>query len=197
LSDSFIGDADDAATPLSPEEREGLIPTHIAIRGELNAMEQAGNADADRWVFSRKRDVLDEDFLRRLHRRMFGEVWTWAGQFRVTDKNIGDVPAWRVPADLRQLLGDVRAQIEHKAYPPDEIALRFHNRLTWIHPFPNGNGRLARLAADLLAVQLGERRFTWGRGNLGPASDLRRRYIEAQQSADDRVVGPLLEFARS
>jgi Fic-DOC domain mobile mystery protein B len=154
-------------------------------------------SDADRWAFSRRRDVLDEDFLCQLHRRMFQDVWKWAGAFRETEKNIGDVPFWRVRADVRHLLGDVRAQIEHQAYPPDEIAVRFHNRLTWIHPFPNGNGRFARLAADLLAVQLGQDRFTWGRGNLVSASDLRKRYIDAQYAADGQVIQPLVEFARS
>jgi Fic-DOC domain mobile mystery protein B len=197
VSDPLVDDDDAAATPLSAEEREGLIPTHIALRSELNAMEQAGTADAERWAFSRKRDVLDEDFLRQLHRRMFGDVWSWAGEFRETEKNIGDVPVWRVPTDVRQLIGDVRAQIEHEVYPPDEIAVRFHNRLTWIHPFPNGNGRLARLAADLLAVQLDRERFTWGHNDLGPASEVRQRYIDAQKSADGHVIGPLLEFARS
>ena len=197
MSDPLLSADDGAATPLTPGEKEGLIPTHIALRSELNAMEQAGTADAERWAFSRKRDVLDEEFVPQLHRRMFGDVWTWAGEFRQTEKNIGDVPAWRIPADLRQLLGDVRAQIEHKAYAPDEIAARFHNRLTWIHPFPNGNGRLARLAADLLAVQLGRERFSWGRGNLGTVSDLRKRYIDAQHAADGQVIDPLIEFARS
>jgi hypothetical protein len=192
LSDSFIGDADDAATPLSPEEREGLIPTHIAIRGELNAMEQAGNADADRWVFSRKRDVLDEDFLRRLHRRMFGEVWTWAGQFRVTDKNIGDVPAWRVPADLRQLLGDVRAQIEHKAYPPDEIALRFHNRLTWNSSIPErqwqtrpAGRRSARRSTRRAALHLGKGQ---PRSRLGSAKALHRGPAVGRRSGSRAVT---------
>ena len=160
-------------------------------------MEQAGIDDADRWAFARNRDVLNDDFLRRLHRRMFRDVWKWAGKFRETDKNIGDVPVWRVPADLHQLLGNVRAQIEHKAYPPDEIAIRFHNRLAWIHPFPNGNGRFARLAADLLAVQLGQDRFTWGQGDGLPGSDLRKRYIDAQHAADGQVIELLIVFARS
>jgi Fic-DOC domain mobile mystery protein B len=197
VSDPLIDANDDAATPLTPEEREALIPTHIAMRSELNAMEQFGIDDADRWAFSRKRDVLDEDFLRQLHRRMFRDVWTWAEEFRETEKNIGDVPWWRVPADLRQLLGDVCVQFDHKGYPPDEIALRFHDRLTWIHPFPNGNGRLARMAADLLAVQLGEQRFTCGSGNLVTVADLRKRYVDALRAADGEVIGPLMEFARS
>jgi Fic-DOC domain mobile mystery protein B len=196
VSDPLI-DEDDASTPLSPEERDALIPSYITQRRELNEVEQIGVADADRWAFSRKRDVLTEEFLLQLHKNMFGDVWKWAGSIRTTEKNIGDVPVWRVQQDLRQLLDDVRAQIEFEAYSPDEIALRFHNRLTWIHPVPNGNGRLARLAADLLVFQLGRPRFTWGSGNLVPDTELRSRYIDAQHAADGQVIEPLIEFARS
>ncbi|MER8124681.1 mobile mystery protein B, partial [Acinetobacter baumannii] len=88
-------------------------------------MEQLGIAEADRWAFSRKRDVLDERFLLQLHKRMFQDVWNWAGAFRTTERNIG-VEAYRIGVDLRQLLDDVRYWIEHETYPPDEIALRFH-----------------------------------------------------------------------
>ncbi len=196
MSDPLIDAGGVAATPLAPEERVGLIPSYISLLRELNEVEQIGIADADRWAFSRKRDVLDEAFLRRLHGRMFGKVWTWAGAFRTTPRNLG-VDAWKIAPDLRQLLEDVRFWIEHATYPPDEIAIRFHHRLTWIHPFPNGNGRCSRLAADLLAVRLGRKRFTWGSGNLIEAAELRRRYVTALQAADNHEIQPLLAFARS
>ena len=178
------------------QERNALIPTHVTLRSELNEVEQIGIADADGWAFSRRRTVLDEAFLRRLHRRMFGDVWRWAGSFRTTPRNIG-VDAWRITLELRQLLDDARYWIEHETYSPDEIAVRFHHRLVFIHPFPNGNGRLSRLAADLLAVQLGQDRFTWGSGNLAAIAELRRRYIDALKAADGQMIGPLLNFARS
>ncbi|MCE2987252.1 MAG: mobile mystery protein B [Phenylobacterium sp.] len=196
MSDPLFDSADEAATPLTPEERDALIPTYITLRGELNEAEQIGIADADRWAFSRRRDVLDEDFLRALHRRMFRSVWKWAGAFRTTPRNIG-VEAWRIAPDLRQLLGDVRYWVDHQTYSPDEIAVRFHHRLVWIHPFPNGNGRFSRLAADLLAVQLGAERLTWGSGNLVAPAELRRRYIDALRAADGEVIAPLMAFARS
>jgi prophage maintenance system killer protein len=82
---------------------------------------------------------------------------------RRTDKNIG-VSWFEIPVRLRQMLGDVRAQIEHQAYSPVEIAARYHHRLVAIHVFPNGNGRRARLMADLLLTELAGRRFEWGRG---------------------------------
>ena len=196
MSDPLIDAEDDAATPLTPEERDALIPTYITLRRELNEVEQIGIADADRWGFSRRRNVLDEDFLHALHKRMFGSVWKWAGDFRTTPRNIG-VEAWQIAPDLRQLLGDVQYWIEHQTYAPDEIAVRFHHRLVWIHPFPNGNGRFSRLAADLLAIQLGGERFSWGSGNLVATAELRRRYIDALRAADGEVIEPLIAFARS
>lgn len=117
MTDTLFADDDDAATPLTPEEREGLIPTYITLRRELNEAEQIGIADADRWAFSRKRDVLDEAFLRSLHKRMFGKVWRWAGQYRTTARNIG-VDAYRIGVELHQLLGDVRYWIENATYSP-------------------------------------------------------------------------------
>jgi fido (protein-threonine AMPylation protein) len=75
--------------------------------------------------------------------------------------------------------------------------VRFHHRLTQIHLFPNGNGRHARLIADLLVMQFGGKRFSWGRANLRDAGDLRTRYIAALQAADGYNIAPLLAFARS
>ena len=199
VTDPLIDAEDEASTPLTPEERDALIPSYISQRRELNEVEQIGIADADAWALSRRRDVLSEEFLRTLHRRMFGDVWRWAGELRTTPRNIG-IDAWDIAPQLRMLLDDVRYWIEHRTFPPDEIAVRLHHRLTWIHPFPNGNGRHARLAADLLARQLGQPRFTWGSGgDLGAIAEIRRRYVEALRLADAERdnVGPLLGFARS
>jgi len=187
---------DDDATPLTPDAIKGLIPTHITLRRELNELEQKNILEAITWAFSRKRKVLDSVFLCRLHKRMFGKVWKWAGKYRQTDLNIG-VAVWHIETDLLQLLGDVQYWIEHKTYAPDEIAVRFHHRLVLIHPFPNGNGRWSRLAADLLIVSLGEEKLTWGRGNLQTAGDARKTYIAALCAADQHDIEPLLSFARS
>jgi Fic-DOC domain mobile mystery protein B len=123
-------------------------------------------------------------------------VWKRAGEFRKTPRNIG-VEAWLVEPDLHQLLDDVRYWIEHATFPPDEIAVRFHHRLVFIHPFPNGNRRFSRLAADLLAIRLGRPRMSWGSGNLVATDDLRRNYVSALRAADGNDNGPLLAFARS
>lgn len=187
---------DDAATPLTAEEREGLIPSYITLRRELNEAEQANLVEAEEWAYSRKRDVLSEQFLKGLHKRMFGRVWRWAGDFRQTERNIG-VDPFRIAIGLRNLLDDCRYWIEYETYPPDEIAARFHHRLVYIHPFPNGNGRHARLATDLLLVKLGCPRFSWGRVNLVNAGETRQTYVAALRAADNHDIGPLLQFVRS
>lgn len=196
MSDPLFGDDDDANTPLEPEEREQLIPTYITTRAGLNEAEQIGIADADRWAFSRRRDVLDDAFLCQLHKRMFKDIWKWAGQFRTTARNIG-IDAYRIPMELRQLVDDVRFWVENETYDPDEIAIRFHHRLVAIHPFPNGNGRHGRLAADLLAKQLGRPRFTWGSANLVEPDQARQEYVAALREADEHNIERLLAFARS
>ena len=195
MTDAFH--ADDDATPLTPEERDGLIPTHITLRGELNELEQNNIAQADIWAFQRTRDVLDESFLKDLHNRMFDKVWRWAGEYRATEKNIGVNPPFRIQPEIRQIIDDAKFWTENKSYPPDEIAVRFHHRLDFVHPFPNGNGRWSRLAADMLIVQLGGRRFTWGSANIQTANDVRSNYIAALHAADGHDLSPLIGFARS
>jgi Fic-DOC domain mobile mystery protein B len=189
-------DPDHHATPLTPEEKSGLIPTHIALRGELNELEQQNISDADRWAFARRRDVLTEPFLRGLHRRMFNRVWRWAGKYRTSERNLG-IAHYRIEPELRQIIDDTRYWVDHNSYLPDELAVRFHHRLVVVHPFPNGNGRWSRLAADLLIFRLGRGRFSWGRLNLRTAGDARRAYIDALRAADKHDLGPLTAFART
>ena len=195
LRDLFDEPAD--ATPLEPEEREGLLQTWITYRRDLNEAEQTNFAAGTAWAWHvRRRELLAENFLRQLHKRLFGEVWAWAGEFRSTERNIGIEPV-RIPVELRTAFDDARYWIEHETFPPDEIAARLHHRLVAIHPFPNGNGRTTRLMGDLVAARLGQEPFTWGRQNLTDLSETRARYISALRAADNHDIGPLLEFARS
>lgn len=197
MTDPLFDGDDEANTPLTAEEREQLIPTYISIRAELNEAEQVNITQANRWLArSRKADVLDDAFLRELHKRMFGDVWKWAGVYRTTARNIG-IDAYRIPVEVRQLVGDACYWVEHETFAPDEIAIRFGHQLVSIHPFPNGNGRHSRLAADLLAMGLGQPRFTWGRTKLVDAGTTRKTYILTLQKADAGDIGPLLEFARA
>jgi Fic-DOC domain mobile mystery protein B len=183
-------------TLLDPDERRQLLLPHIATRAQLNEAEQENIADATTWAFARRRDVLKESFLLSLHKRMLGQVWRWAGTIRNSDRNIG-MAFHQIRPQLRLLIEDAGYWLENGTFPPDEIAVRFHHRLVLIHPFPNGNGRHGRLAADLLAVRLGQARFTWGRVNLVEPEETRRRYIAALRAADAHDIRPLLDFARS
>ncbi|MFN5463453.1 MAG: mobile mystery protein B, partial [Cyanobacteriota bacterium] len=138
------------ATPLDVDELEGLVPTHLVSRGQLNEWEQRNIESALLWLNRQRRPrPLEEAWLRRLHREMFGQSWRWAGQYRGSDKSIG--ADWRqIRLQVPALLGDITYQVEHQVEPVDQIAIRFHHRLVSIHPFPNGNGRHARLSADVL-----------------------------------------------
>ena len=190
------GEEINGSTPLTEEELEQLIPSYITLRHELNEAEQANILETQEWAFSRTRDVLSERFLDNLHNRMFGRVWRWAGEHRQSNKTVG-IDAYRLPTELRQLLDDCRYWIDNDTYEADESAARFHHRLVWIHPYPNGNGRHARLATDVLLVALGSTPFSWGRINLVDASETRNAYIAALRAADNHDIGPLLEFVRT
>lgn len=185
------------ATPLDPDEAEGLIPKHIVNHGQLNEWEFQNVLAGERWAFGRTQKlVLDIQFIRRLHKRMFGDTWRWAGTFRSSEKNIGVDPV-RIQPGVHDLCEDVRAQLQHRSYPLDEIAARFSHRMVSIHPFANGNGRFSRTIADLLLVQQGAERFTWGAANLIAEGDVRRQYLQALQAADAQDYRPLLAFVRS
>lgn len=186
------------ATPIDPDEAEGLRLSHITTRSELDRWEQDNIVDAENWAFRRRSDdLLSVNFILKLHEKMFGVVWDWAGSFRRSEKNLGIDPL-SIRSSLRELLEDVKAWIEFKTYPTDEIAARFHHRLVAIHPFPNGNGRHARLLADLLLVHVLDRpRFTWGSSSLTDAEECRANYISSLRSADRHDYGPLLDFVRT
>ena len=186
------------ATPIDADEAAGLLPSHITTQGDLNTWEEANILQGEHWAFRQKRrELLEEGFVRDLHRKMFDKTWRWAGAFRSSNKNIG-VDWTQVAVQLRGLLDNTRYQIDHQVYAVDELAVRFHHRLVWVHVFPNGNGRHARLMADVLLARLGRPRFTWGSGTaLVAGSGFRDRYLQALRAADQGQFKLLEEFARS
>jgi Fic-DOC domain mobile mystery protein B len=193
---SELDDEADDATPLTPEEREGLIPSHVTLRRELNELEQQNILEADIWSFARRRDPLAATFARSLHRRMFGKVWRWAGKYRTSDKNIG-IDHVEIQPRLHAAIDNVRYWTAHGTFSPDEIAVRFHHALVVVHPFPNGTGRWSRLMADILVVRLGKARFTWGGGALHTVDETRRTYIGSLKAADNHDFTELIAFARA
>jgi Fic-DOC domain mobile mystery protein B len=186
----------EGATPLDPDETEGLKFAHVTTRGELDHLEQANIEEGLIWVKRRRKgDLLDDQFLRQLHQKLFGDVWAWAGTYRKTEKNIGIDPFY-ISVQLRQLLDDVRYWVENGTYRPIEIAVRFHHKLVYIHPFPNGNGRFSRIIADqLLEERLECSAIDWSGGyDLQEMNERRKDYINALRKADAGNYVPLLEF---
>lgn len=189
------------STPLDPNEIEGLIPS-VTTQAELNEFEDATILKARLWALNRRNrrlktdGILSIDGLKLLHQKMFDGVWQWAGIFRLTEKNIGVSPH-QIQMEISKLCDDVKYQIEKQVFSADECAVRFHHRLTAIHPFANGNGRHARLAADILVQNLGQKSFTWGAQDLGASSNARNAYISALRKADAGDVRELGMFTRS
>ena len=181
------------ATPLDRDEAAALIPSHISTQGQLNAWELQNVLYGERWAFGRKhRIILSLEFMRLLHKRMFGDTWRWAGEIRTTEKNIGIAPG-NIYVEIKILCDDVETQLKYNHWPMKEIAARFHHRLVSIHPFPNGNGRFSRTMADLLLGANGEERFAWGADLVGEG-EIRSRYISSLRSADQRDYSSLFYF---
>ena len=189
----------DGNTPLSPEEQADLMP-NLATKEELNEWERQNILEAYTWALEpkslRRHDPLTESYVRELHLRMFEQTWKWAGMYRTTEKNIG-IPHYQIRDSLAPLLGDVRYWLKHGTFVPDEIAIRFHHRLVFIHPFANGNGRHARLMADVLAQRQNRPIFTLGSADIAQAGDFRRNYLEALRTADKNDIRALMAFARA
>lgn len=191
-----IFEADDNSTPLTAEEKDGLKLKWITLRSELNEAEARNIAQAQIWLMSNKnKDVCSDTFLRELHKKMFGDVWKWAGTYRTSERNIGVVP-YQIPIKLMQLFDDVKFWIENKTYSNREIAVRLHHKLVQIHPFPNGNGRISRLMADLVLEKLEGTKFYWGNTNLVNVSEVRSAYIVALRKADAGDYSALMEFTQ-
>lgn len=190
----------DGQTPLDEDEKEGLLIKTITTHGELDEHEQLNIEKAVQWTIQSRfkpEKILTEEFIKTLHKKMLGEVWAWAGEFRKSEKNIG-VEWIKIGVELKYLIDDTKYWIENKTYPPDEIAIRFKHRLVNIHCFPNGNGRHSRIMADIIIESIfGKDVFTWNHSNMVKADETRKKYIAAIKEGDKGNIKPLLEFARN
>lgn len=186
-------------TPLDEDEKDGLMIRSISTRGELDEFEQVNIQDAIEWSIKIKisrEQLLSEEFILLVHKKMFGTVWKWSGTKRKTNKNIG-VDKTQISVELRKLIDDCKFWIDNNTYNPEEIAVRFSHRLVKIHVFPNGNGRHSRLVADILISKVFNKPvFTWGHSDLTKKGTIRKEYLDAMYKADSNNYKPLLEFAR-
>ena len=191
---------EEGQTPLNEEEKEGLLIKTITTQGELNEHEQLNIEEAIKWLLTsslKKEKILTEAFIKKLHKKMFGRVWAWAGEFRRSEKNIG-VKWININVDLKALVNDTNFWIDNNIYPEDEIAIRFKHRLVNIHCFPNGNGRHSRIMADIIIESVFEKDlFSWNQSNMVKADEIRKAYITAIREADKGNVVPLIAFART
>jgi Fic-DOC domain mobile mystery protein B len=189
------------ATPLSEEDLRGLKLVSISNQGELNEAEAQNILRGQEWALRSRTAtlsrMLSDDYLLRLHKKMFGDVWKWAGTIRERETNVG-VPPHTIRTQLRSLYEEVGGWLEFNVYPPDEIAIRLHYRVVTIHPFPNGNGRHARMLAHMVMVRhFGLNPLSWGINALRSQDGNRKAYIDALVAADKREFAPLIAFARA
>ncbi len=193
-------DVIEGQTPLDEDERDGLLIPAVSTRGELDEFEQHNIENAIAWTLSRSfrlENVFTEAFVKEVHIRMFGDIWSWAGEFRKSNKNLG-IDKWNIGAELKQLNEDALFWVKNKIYRSDELAIRYKHRLVSIHCFPNGNGRHSRLMADIVIEKiLKEPVFTWGMAGANLVLDIRQEYIKAIKAADKGNYKPLISFARS
>lgn len=187
-------------TPLTEEEKEGLKIKTIATQNELDEFEQLNIEKAVEWSIHanlKPEKILTEKFIKDLHKKMYGDVWKWAGEFRKTEKNIG-IKWMRIGVALKNLIEDTKYWLENKTYSPEEIAIRFKHRIVSIHCFPNGNGRHSRMMADIIIESIFEKEiFTWHKSNMVKADETRKKYIVALREADNGNINPLIEFAQN
>ena len=193
-------DYKDGQTPLDEEEKEGLKIKSITTQGELDEFEQLNIEKAVEWTIHTKfktEKILTEKFVKDLHKRMYSDVWKWAGEFRKTEKNIG-IPWTQIGTELKNLLDDTKYWIENKTFLPEEIAIRFKHRIVSIHCFPNGNGRHSRMMADIIMESIFENKiFSWHQSNMVKANETRNQYIKALREADNGNFKKLIEFAKN
>lgn len=196
----FKPDYPKGATLLDPDELAGLIPQFISLQRELNIVEQENILSGKNWALKYKKDLLDETFVRSLHKKMYQDVWRWAGEYRKSQKTIG-IEFHQISTQIALLMKDTKAWIEHESYSWPELLARFHHKLVYIHPFVNGNGRFARLHTELLAQRFEQKVPSWGalsfKGELGTESEIRKRYIEGLQLADQKKFKNLVDFIYS
>lgn len=186
---------DEGQTPLDPAQINGLKIKSISTQQQLNEFEQININEALKWVYAKQKikDLLSEEFMVLLHKKMFGMVWKWAGQLRRNETNIG-IEWIKIPVEIRLLLDDTKYWVSNKTYAPEEIALRFKHRLVSIHCFPNGNGRHSRVMADLIAKHvLGLDKFSWG-NSIEDSKEQRNQYLQALKLADEGDYSTLIRF---
>ncbi len=156
-------------------------------------------------VMALARDMpLTQNFIRQLHKTLLREDHTvyrnlpggvitsyviHAGQYKTRPNSVisrtGERFEYASPEETPALMTDLvdwyNAEEERGAIPPVELAALFHYRYIRIHPFEDGNGRIARLMANFILSR-------HGYPMVVVRSRGKRDYLEAL-SKSDKVVG--------
>jgi Fic-DOC domain mobile mystery protein B len=177
---SFFFKDSDGQTPLPYEMQKGLKIKTIQNMGELDEHEEANIAKGLSWLARQKSDPKTYDFWIKLHKKLFEDVWTWAGKIRQHELQN---PDFLLPQDiwtgLKHLQEDLKAWIELNSYPPKEIAARFHVGIETVHPFVNGNGRFGRILTDQICKFQSFDVPTWGKSLASQPKERRKAYIDS------------------
>ena len=136
------------ATAIGLAEFEGFLRADIALTEALTPTTR-----------------LTLSYLLEMHRLALGHLYVFAGRYREVNISKGGFafPAARfLPASMQQFERDWL----HQALPAGPHALldrvgAVHGELLFIHPFREGNGRTARLLANLMLEQQGHKRLRW------------------------------------
>jgi Fic-DOC domain mobile mystery protein B len=187
------------ATP--GDDISGLLLPKLTTRAARHVVETESISRAyDKYIFRSRRKKhaakwLTEDFLRNVHRDMFGQIWDWAGKYRTDNLNLG--MDWHlIPEQVRLLCDDfLYWDSPASTMPVLEVAARIQSRLTKIHPFKNGNGRHARLITDIFLYSRQHPLPEWPQTHLmSEGHQIREQYIAAMKKADQGDFSPLAEF---
>jgi len=199
MVDNFLFKDRDGQTPLPRELRKGLKPKNIQTIGELDEYEEENITEGLVWLAQYQGEYLTYNFWLQSHKKLFGNVWSWAGQVRDHELNNADflLPDKIWPA-FKQLEDDLKFWIKNNTYSKKEIAVHFHERLVAIHPFVNGNGRFARIMTENFCNQEGVQIPTWGISEINFPKKRRSDYINAiVEARHHRNFESLLDFMYS
>jgi len=180
----------------TPIDVSGLKRKGMGTRAELNQAEAENVRKVMVKYFaakpSRRSAPFTLSWARRLHKQMFGDVWKWAGQFRRENLNIGC--DWhQVQIQLQALLDDL-AFWEGQGHSLLDQAVRLQHRAVRIHPFRNGNGRWARMLANIWLKRHGHPITEWPEESIGSNSVIRNEYLAAIRATDEGDDGALSEL---
>ncbi len=193
---NFLFKDRDGQTPLPPELQSGLKFKHIQNMGELDEYEEKNIAEGLVWLESCNEEDGTYNFWRKLHKKLFGDVWTWAGEIR--DHELAN-PYFYKPHQIwpsfKKLEDDLKYWLDKKEIPFQEIAARFHEKIETIHPFANGNGRFGRILVEYFCKQHQQQIPTWGIKFKNEPKIRRKTYIAALDHARKTVLyDELIEF---